>query len=596
MGDFNEVRLEHERYGLVFNVQSAAAFNNFISLASLIDLPLDGYAYTWVYKSATKMSKLDPFLISKGLMASFPHLSVICLDEHLSDHHPILMREMNIDYGPTPGVLVNGDWIVKPNDVKNEFLNHFSSQFDRHVSYRICLADVFNNQLSLEQQDNLERTVSIEEIKRADSSNLKIILKVLKCFHMASGLKININKSKLMGYGVHSDEVETATRYIGCAPLVALFSHLGVKVGGRMERINSWDDVVSKVTSRLSKWKLKTLSIGCRLILIKSLLTSFPLYQMSSIKVPIKVLNILESIRRNFFNGIEGNKRKLALISWDRVLASKKYGAIHGEKGNLGAHGNITRRSPWLDIVRDINIFRSKGSYHREPRGGIEEEQQNMLFSRISGVILLNMRDRWIWSFEDSRDFSITSAQTATRYIGCATFVAPFSHLGVKVGGRMERINSWDDVMCSFKVPIKVLNILESIKRKFFNGIEGNERKLTLISWDRVLASKKYGGLGVSTIHGEKGNLGAHGKITRHSPWLDIVRDINLLHSKGSYHREPRGGIEEEQQNMLFSRISGVILLNMRDRWIWSFEDSRDFSITSARRLIDDYLFPKGDV
>nr|GEV66535.1 RNA-directed DNA polymerase, eukaryota, reverse transcriptase zinc-binding domain protein [Tanacetum cinerariifolium] len=48
MGDFNEVFSEHERYGSVFNVQSAAAFNNFISLTSLIDLPLDGYAYTWI--------------------------------------------------------------------------------------------------------------------------------------------------------------------------------------------------------------------------------------------------------------------------------------------------------------------------------------------------------------------------------------------------------------------------------------------------------------------------------------------------------------------------------------------------------------------
>nr|GEW74628.1 RNA-directed DNA polymerase, eukaryota [Tanacetum cinerariifolium] len=102
MGDFNEVRSEHERYGSVFNVQSAAAFNNFISLTNLIDLPLDGYAYTWVHKSATKMSKLDRFLISKGLMASFPHLSAICLDKHLSDHRPILMREMNINCGPTP--------------------------------------------------------------------------------------------------------------------------------------------------------------------------------------------------------------------------------------------------------------------------------------------------------------------------------------------------------------------------------------------------------------------------------------------------------------------------------------------------------------
>ncbi|GJS91685.1 RNA-directed DNA polymerase, eukaryota [Tanacetum coccineum] len=81
-----QIRSKQERYGSVFNMQGANAFNNFISLASLIDFPLDGYAFTWAHKSATKMSKLDRFLISKGLMALFPHLLALCLDKHLSDH------------------------------------------------------------------------------------------------------------------------------------------------------------------------------------------------------------------------------------------------------------------------------------------------------------------------------------------------------------------------------------------------------------------------------------------------------------------------------------------------------------------------------
>ncbi|GJV59086.1 RNA-directed DNA polymerase, eukaryota [Tanacetum coccineum] len=102
MGDFNKVRTEQERYGLVFNVQGAKAFNSFISLASLIGLTLDGYAYTWAYKTANKMSKLDRFLVFKGLLASFPYLLALCLDKNLSDHRPILMRELSIDYGLTP--------------------------------------------------------------------------------------------------------------------------------------------------------------------------------------------------------------------------------------------------------------------------------------------------------------------------------------------------------------------------------------------------------------------------------------------------------------------------------------------------------------
>ncbi|GJS45429.1 hypothetical protein Tco_0595550 [Tanacetum coccineum] len=46
-----------------------------------------------------------------------------------------------------------------------------------------------------------------------------------------------------------------------------------------------------------------------------------------------------------------------------------------------------------------------------------------------------------------------------------------------------------------------VLKLLESIRRKNFNGVKGLERKMAWISWNKVLASKKYGGLGVSSFY-----------------------------------------------------------------------------------------------
>ncbi|GJX52230.1 hypothetical protein Tco_0280599 [Tanacetum coccineum] len=72
------------------------------SHSCLIDPPLDGYAFTWSHKNASKMSKLDRFLLSEGLFDFFPHLSAICLDKNLSNHRPILLRESCLDYGPTP--------------------------------------------------------------------------------------------------------------------------------------------------------------------------------------------------------------------------------------------------------------------------------------------------------------------------------------------------------------------------------------------------------------------------------------------------------------------------------------------------------------
>ncbi|GKE06275.1 RNA-directed DNA polymerase, eukaryota, partial [Tanacetum coccineum] len=47
MGDFNEVR------------SSVRYFDRFISNAWLVDVTLEGYAFTWAHPSASKMSKLD---------------------------------------------------------------------------------------------------------------------------------------------------------------------------------------------------------------------------------------------------------------------------------------------------------------------------------------------------------------------------------------------------------------------------------------------------------------------------------------------------------------------------------------------------------
>ncbi|GJR85159.1 RNA-directed DNA polymerase, eukaryota [Tanacetum coccineum] len=102
MGDFNEVRDKCERFGSVFNRQGADNFNSFISNAGLVEVPLGGCAFTWCHKSATKMSKLDCFLISDNLMCLCPNISSSTLERYLSDHRPILMREVMYDYGPVP--------------------------------------------------------------------------------------------------------------------------------------------------------------------------------------------------------------------------------------------------------------------------------------------------------------------------------------------------------------------------------------------------------------------------------------------------------------------------------------------------------------
>lgn len=69
-----------------------------------------------------------------------------------------------------------------------------------------------------------------------------------------------------------------------------MVQHVGLYVGGNHRRINFWKPIVECFRVRLSTCKGKLLSIGGRVTLINSVLTNFPIYQLSVFKIPAKVV------------------------------------------------------------------------------------------------------------------------------------------------------------------------------------------------------------------------------------------------------------------------------------------------------------------
>nr|GEZ19897.1 RNA-directed DNA polymerase, eukaryota [Tanacetum cinerariifolium] len=568
MEDINEVRSADERMGSVFNVQGATEFNDFISHLSLVDIQLEGYSFTWSHPSASKMSKLDRFLVSKGLILLFPHISAICLDKHLSDHRPILLHDVIADYGATPfplyhswlslsgfehmvthawnsitlddrnrmldqggvsddillsrmdlmkqlqeikssdahdflqkakiqwsiegdenskffhgiinrkranlairGVMADGEWVDDPSCVKEEFRSHFATRFQAPspitkdeirnavwacgenksprpdgftfeffrkfwgtIGPDLCLAvQWFFDHSSFSMGCNSSFIVLILKVHDPKfvsdyrpisliGSLYKVVTKILAIrvvdagifkgikignsitishlFYVDDavfvGLKINDKKSHLLGVGTSNDKIIAASSNLGCSVMKTPFKYLGVMVGGNMSNVIAWGDIICKVKSLLSKWKLKTLSIGGRLTLLKSVLGSTPIFWMSVYKVPKSVLSSMEAIQRNFFNGAQGNEKKITRVKWTKeigVLKSRGVDLISHCKKRVG-NGMLTRF--WNDVwIGDQQLRGSRISTTYAPSGPYRVYDFG------------NAEDKWYWDLNGSGAFCV---------------------------------------------------------------------------------------------------------------------------------------------------------------------------------------------
>nr|GEX73541.1 RNA-directed DNA polymerase, eukaryota, reverse transcriptase zinc-binding domain protein [Tanacetum cinerariifolium] len=256
-------------------------------------------------------------------------------------------------------------------------------------------------------------------------ANIDTLVHVLDCFHRASGMRINMNKRKLMGISFDQVKVTIAAFKIGCLSPIKMED----------EDTFNW-------------WKVNTSQVGLRFNVYLSYV---------NFKVPIRVLQRLESIQSHFFNGNDIHGKKLSWVKWKKVLASKEKGGlgvsslcalnrglllkwvcrfitqssslwakvikeIHEDDGKIGKNAKSNYPSIWLDIVhrrnkdsalkylcprlyalescKGVNVAltlshaRLDFSFRRAPRGGAEEEQLIELSNQIEGVIFTNLRDR----------------------------------------------------------------------------------------------------------------------------------------------------------------------------------------------------------
>lgn len=66
---------------------------------------------------------------------------------------------------------------------------------------------------------------------------------------------------------------------------------------------------------------------------------AIPMYTMQCFKLPMKIIDEIEKMFRNFFWGQKGDEKKMAWVDWKTLCRSKKEGGMAGV-----IYGRLTER------------------------------------------------------------------------------------------------------------------------------------------------------------------------------------------------------------------------------------------------------------
>ncbi|GKF19710.1 hypothetical protein Tco_0068348, partial [Tanacetum coccineum] len=169
---------------------------------------------------------------------------------------------------------------------------------------------------------------------------------------------------------------------------------------------------------------------------------------------------------------------------------------------------------------------------------------------------------------------------------------------------------------------------MESIRSRFFSGVDLNSKKSIWVKWSKVWRFTTQKNLlwtrVIKAIHGEDGKNGSGFKVGYKSIWRSILQEVEILKIKGIHlnnfmqkklgngadtcfwedlwhgdmvlkQRYPKlYALEVKKTVDVASKLSHENLTFVTpDRWYWTLDGSGEFSVASARKVIDDNRFPE---
>jgi len=304
---------------------------------------LDGILIANELVDDAKVKKKDLLMFKVDFEKAYDSVDWSYIDEVMSKmNFPCVWRSwiMECISTATASVLVNGcpteefnlERGLRQGDPLSPFLFLLAAE-----GLNVMMSALVTNRLFTPYGVGAHNNVLVSHLQFADDTllvgvkswaNVRAMKAVLLLFEAISGLKVNFHKSMLFGVNVSDSWLHEAVVVMHCKHGRIPFLYLGLPIGGDPRKLQFWQPLVERIRNRLSGWKCKNLSMGGRLILLKSVLSSIPVYFLSFFKAPSGIISTLDSLFINFLWGGSEDVRKLSWIKWDTVCLKRENGGL----------------------------------------------------------------------------------------------------------------------------------------------------------------------------------------------------------------------------------------------------------------------------
>ncbi|XP_026410979.1 uncharacterized protein LOC113306234 [Papaver somniferum] len=182
--------------------------------------------------------------------------------------------------------------------------------------------------------------------------SLQNLKNMLVLYERASGQYVNFAKSKFYFGGDIISRAIAISNYLSMERVMFPDKYLGIQLKPGIVRHIHVRQVVEKIMDKLAGWKGKLLSFQARIVLIKSVISSYVIHSMVVYKWPCTVIKQVERAIRNFLWSGDAKKRKYFTVLYDDLCLSKREGGLGIKKLNDVNRAMLMKL--WISI-RDSN-------------------------------------------------------------------------------------------------------------------------------------------------------------------------------------------------------------------------------------------------